>query len=122
MPPPRPRRRSKASARRLPAPYERFRREHARLWGAFDRLGATAADDGPLDARTRELVRLGMAAAARSESAVRSHVHRALEAGASREEVEHAVVLAITTVGFPAMMAALTWAQEAFARHGRGRR
>jgi AhpD family alkylhydroperoxidase len=108
-------------ASRLPGPYERFRTRYARLWSAFDGLGAAAADAGPLDARTRELVRLGMATASRAESAVQSHVHRALDAGASREEIEHAIFLAITTVGFPAMMAALTWAQEAFETHGRRR-
>jgi len=34
----------------------------------------------------RELIRLGMAAATKSESAVHSHTHRALEAGATAEE------------------------------------
>jgi AhpD family alkylhydroperoxidase len=114
-------RRTSNKASSLPGPYERFRTRHARLWSAFDRLGAAAAEEGPLDARTRELVRLGMATASRAESAVQSHVHRALDAGASRDEVEHAIFLAITTVGFPSMMAALTWAQEAFETHGRRR-
>ncbi len=87
---------------------------------ANDALGkwvATAADSGPLDAKTRELIKLGMAAAQRSESAVKSHAHRALAEGASAEEVTHAVLLGITTIGFPAMMTALSWVQEALDSH-----
>jgi AhpD family alkylhydroperoxidase len=70
-----------------------------------------------LPPKTRELIKLGMAAAAKSESAVQSHTHRALEAGATPAEIEHAVVLGVTTLGFPAMMAALAWAQSAIEAH-----
>ncbi len=49
--------------------------------------------------------------------AVHSHAHRALEAGASAGEVEHTVLLAVTTLGFPAMMTALAWGQAAIAGH-----
>jgi AhpD family alkylhydroperoxidase len=58
-----------------------------------------------------------LAAANQSESAVRSHTHRALEAGATAEEIHHALLLGITTIGFPAMMAALSWAQAAVEAH-----
>ncbi len=102
---------------KLPRPYERFRRAHPKVARAVDRLGATLAEAGPLDAKTRELVRLGMAAATRSESAVHSHVHRALEAGVTRKAIEHAILLGATTIGFPAMMSALTWANAAFESH-----
>lgn len=101
----------------LPQPYSEFKKKHAKVWKALDKLGAAAAESGPLDAQTRELVKLGMAAATRSESAVHSHVHRALDAGATIEEIEHAILLGVTTMGFPAMMAALTWAHAAFAAH-----
>jgi AhpD family alkylhydroperoxidase len=102
---------------KLPQPYQQFKKEHARVWRAYDKLGAAAAEEGPLDLKTRELIRLGMAAATRSESAVHSHTHRALEAGATAEEVEHAILLGVTTLGFPAMMTALTWAKVAMAAH-----
>jgi alkylhydroperoxidase/carboxymuconolactone decarboxylase family protein YurZ len=54
-----------------------------------------------------------MAAARGSESAVKSHAHRAIEAGATPAEIEHALTLGINTLGFPAMMTALSWAWEA---------
>lgn len=101
----------------LPKPYQQFKKTHTKVWRAYDKLGASAAESGPLDQKTRELIKLGMAAASKSESAVHSHTHRALEAGASVAEIEHALMLGITTLGFPTMMAALTWAHEAIANH-----
>ncbi|BCX03702.1 MAG: alkylhydroperoxidase [Candidatus Roseilinea sp.] len=97
----------------LPKTYQRFKKLHPKVWRAYERLGATAAESGPLDAKTRELIKLGMAAALRGESAVKSHTHRALAVGASNEEIIHAILLGITTIGFPAMMTALSWVQEA---------
>jgi AhpD family alkylhydroperoxidase len=102
----------------LPKPYQQFQQEHRTVWEAYDRLGAAAADAGPLERKVRELIKLGMAAAMRSESAVHSHVHRALAAGATTEEVEHAILLGVTTIGFPNMMAALSWASAAIAARG----
>jgi 4-carboxymuconolactone decarboxylase len=97
----------------LPTPYQNFAEEHLDVLRAFESLGEAAAQEGPLDRKMRELIKLGMAAATRSESAVHSHTHRALEAGALPEEIEHAIIVGVTTIGFPNMMAALTWAKAA---------
>jgi len=43
---------------------------------------------------------------------VHSHVRRALEAGAKPDEIYHALVLLVSTIGFPAVSAALSWARE----------
>lgn len=102
----------------LPKTYREFRDKHAKVWQAYEALGVAIADDGPLEAKVRELVKLGMAAAAGSEGSVDSHTHRALEAGATVEEVEHAILLGVTTVGFPRTMAALTWAAAAIKQRG----
>ena len=102
----------------LPKPYRKFQEQRPDLWQKYDALGAEAAQSGPLDEKVRELVKLGMAAAQGSESAVVSHTHRALETGASPAEIEHAILLGITTIGFPRMMASLTWAKAAIADHG----
>jgi len=100
----------------LPKNYRKFQEKHPQLYAAYEALGKTAAESGPLDEKTRELIKLGMAAARGSESAVKSHVHRAIEAGATPAEIEHALTLGINTLGFPAMMTALSWAWEALER------
>lgn len=98
---------------KLPRTYQRFSKAQPKVWRAYTRLGQAAAESGPLDEKTRELIKLGMSAALRSESAVKSHAHRAREAGASVDEIAHAIMLGVTTIGFPAMMTALYWTQEA---------
>ena len=99
----------------LPGAYTRFKDEHPQVWQALDQLGTAAAEAGPLEPKVRELIKLGMAAANRAKSAVHSHTHRALQAEATPQEVEHAIILGVSTLGFPNMMAALTWAKESIA-------
>jgi len=43
---------------------------------------------------------------------VMSHTRKALNAGVTKEELYHMALLALTTVGFPKMMAAMAWVQE----------
>jgi 4-carboxymuconolactone decarboxylase len=102
---------------KLPRSYQRFQGEFTQVWSAYENLGGAAAEAGPLDRKVRELIKLGMAAANQTESGVHSHTHRALEAGATTEEIQHAIVLGITTIGFPSMMAALSWSQAAIEDH-----
>ena len=94
-----------------------FRVEQPYVYKAHEQLGETVANAGPLEAKTRELIRLDMAAANRSESGVQSHTHRALESGATQEEIEHAILLGTNTLGFSTMMAAHSWAKKAMATH-----
>lgn len=92
--------------------YRRFIDRYPDVGKAYEELGETTKKVGPLDQRTAELVKLGIAIGARHEGAVHSHARRSLDAGASADEVRHAVLLATTTLGFPAMMAALSWVED----------
>jgi AhpD family alkylhydroperoxidase len=96
----------------LPAPYREFQRLYQEIWQAYDRLGAALHGGGPLDGKTRELVKLALAVGGRLEGAVHAHTRLALEAGASPDEIRHVVLLALTTIGFPSMMAARTWVED----------
>lgn len=82
------------------------------MYEAYESLGGAAHEGGPLDQKTRELVKLGMAIGGRLEGAVRSHAHRALEAGAMPAKIEHVILIAITTSGLPTAVAAFTWVEE----------
>lgn len=96
----------------LPAPYREFQSALPDVWKAYDRLGAAVHGGGPLDAKTRELVKLGIATGAGLEGATHAHARLALEMGASPAEIRHVVLLALTTIGFPSMMAARTWVED----------
>ncbi len=97
----------------LPAPYTDFRDEFPDVAKAYDALGSAAHEGGPLDDRTRQLVKLAMAVGGRLEGAVKAHARRALEMGIGPDEIKHVVLLAITTCGFPTAVAAYTWVGDA---------
>ncbi len=103
----------------LPEVYQQFERRFPTVKGAFDSLGAAEHKAGPLTEKERRLVKLGVAVGAESEGGVRSHVRKLLGIGASQEEILHAIVLALTTIGFPATNAALSWAEEVLAEEAR---
>lgn len=103
---------------KLPGAYEAFKRGYPLIAKAYDRLGELSHEAGPLNPKTRELIKLAMAIGARMEGAVHSHTRRALSAGATLSEIRHLVLLGVTTLGFPSTVAALTWVEDVL---GRGR-
>jgi AhpD family alkylhydroperoxidase len=105
---------------KLPGRYEDFRDEFPAIARAYDDLGNLTAEAGPLDEKTVQLVKLGMALASGQEGAVHSHARRALQAGANRDEIRHAGLLGLTTLGFPCMMRGLAWIDDV-AGAGRGK-
>jgi alkylhydroperoxidase/carboxymuconolactone decarboxylase family protein YurZ len=98
--------------RKLPKRFLKFQKDYPAVGAAYTQLGVAAKQAGPLDEQTRALVGLGIAVGARHEGAVHSHTRKALEAGCTPQEIRHAVVLAVTTLGFPNMMAALSWVDD----------
>lgn len=96
--------------------YTRIRQRYPEYFAAVEGLGSAARQAGPLDARTLHLLQLAAAAAIRSEGAVHSHVRRAREAGASAAEIHHALLALTSTLGFPAVAAALSWADDILGR------
>lgn len=96
---------------KLPKAFETFRARYRGVAEAYEALGAAAHEAGPLDPKSRELVKLGIAIGGRLEGAVRSHARRAREAGATPREIEHVILLAVTTAGLPTAVAAFTWVE-----------
>lgn len=101
----------------LPKWYAYMKERHKDFIAALEHLGETVRKDGPLDEKTSQLVQLAAAAAIRSEGSVHSHARRAVKAGASPEEVFHAIILLTSTIGFPSTSAALSWAHEEIGRN-----
>ena len=79
---------------------------------ALEALGSAARQQGPLENKTAHLVQLAAAAAIQSEGAVHSHAQRATAAGATSEEIYHAVLLLVSTIGFPKVAAAISWVDD----------
>jgi 4-carboxymuconolactone decarboxylase len=100
----------------LPDTYQRFKQQYPDYFGAVEALGAAVRHAGPLDEQVIQLIQLGAAAAIRSEGAVHSHVRRALKAGATPEQIHHSLLALTSTIGFPTVIAALSWADDVIAR------
>lgn len=101
---------------KLPKSYEAFKRRYSQIWLAYDRLGSLSHKAGPLNEKTRELVKLALSIGAKLEGAAHSHTRRALEAGATPMEIRHLVLLGLTTLGFPSTIAALSWVEDVLKR------
>lgn len=97
---------------RLPAQASSFAHRNPEVWEAYQRLGKACSQAGPLDAKTRRLVKLALAVGAGSEGAVHSHVRRGLTEGLEPEELRHVATLGVSTLGLSASVAAATWIED----------
>lgn len=89
-----------------------FAEQFPEAWQAYEALGKACAESGPLSARERRLLKLALAIGARSEGAVHSHARQGVAEGLAPEELRQVAALAITTLGFPAAMAGLSWIND----------
>jgi AhpD family alkylhydroperoxidase len=80
---------------------------------AFASMAQAATAANALDAKTKELIALGIAVAVRCDDCIGFHAKAACERGASREEVIEALAMAIYMGAGPSVMYA-SHALEAF--------
>ncbi len=72
--------------------------------GGFGHLSKTATSDGALSAKVKELIALGIAITVRCDGCIAFHVHDAIKAGASREEITETIGVAVLMGGGPSVM------------------
>jgi alkylhydroperoxidase/carboxymuconolactone decarboxylase family protein YurZ len=92
--------------------YLKLKERHSDLIEAVETLSKAARKAGPLDDKTAHLIQLGAAAAIHSKGSVSSHTARALDSGATLAEIQHAIIVLTSTIGFPTVAAALSWVDE----------
>jgi 4-carboxymuconolactone decarboxylase len=109
---------SRAPGSRVPGTFQEFVARFPELGETHERIAQAVAAAGPLDGRTMSLVKIGICLGAGLETAVKSHVRRALEQGASEAEIEQAILLGMNTCGFPRTVAAWSWARQELAGRG----
>ncbi len=69
----------------------------------FKEFMESVLSEGKLDLKTKELIAVGVAIAARCKYCIAIHVEKALKAGATKEEILEAASVAILMGGGPAM-------------------
>ena len=96
----------------IPKRYSKFKEDYPEVIASYESMGDAVHSAGPLDKKTRALIKLAISTGARLEGAVHSHARKALKAGATKEEMKQVAVLSLPTIGLPSMMAAFSWIDD----------
>jgi 4-carboxymuconolactone decarboxylase len=89
-----------------------FKERYPDAWSAYEQLKAACDRQGPLDAKTVELVKIAVSTAQEHHGGLIAHISQARKAGATEEEIHHAILLTTGLVGIPAVLAAFATAME----------
>ncbi len=82
-----------------------FTENHGEIYDAYSNFGKLVHEKGgPLDEKTRWLIKIALSTDNQYELALRTHILKALKSGCTKEEIEHAMLLVAPTSGFPKMM------------------
>jgi len=98
--------------KQLPKRFKKFQKDFPEVAKVYEELGSAVHKSGPLNEKTRALVKLAISTGAGMEGAVHSHTRKAVEAGCSKTEIKQTVMLALPTIGFPATMAVMSWVED----------
>ena len=96
----------------MPETLDKFKRQYADVWEAYEELRDMCDKHGPLDTRTVELIKTAVSSAMGHEGGVIAHVSQARRAGASPEEIYQALLCTMAQAGFPATLASITAARK----------
>lgn len=92
------------------------------VYEAYERYGrAVHEQGGPLDEKTRWLIKVAISASHGFGKAQLTHMGKARQAGCSEAELRHALLLVAPTAGFPRMMEAMERLRESEAEAAAGR-
>jgi AhpD family alkylhydroperoxidase len=72
--------------------------------GGFARLHKEAVAEGALSPKVKELIALGIGISVRCDGCISYHVHDALRAGATREELAETIGVAVLMGGGPSVV------------------
>ncbi len=97
----------------LPATFKNIVKKYPEVWKAHEQLTQACSEAGPLDRKTRELIKVGISLGAGLETATQRHAIMAKENGATLDEIYQAVLMAMTTCGHPTTAAGWQWVRSA---------
>ena len=85
-----------------------YTEHHQEIYDAYENYGRLVHENGgPLSEKTRWLIKVALSTDCQYEYALQTHILKALKAGCSKEEIEHAILLVAPTSGFPRTMQGL---------------
>jgi AhpD family alkylhydroperoxidase len=85
--------------------FSEFKEEFPEIHAKQESLGKEVHEKGgPLDGKSRWLIKIAISAACNHKRALETHIRKARAAGINEDEIKHALLLLIPTAGFPAFM------------------
>ncbi|WP_286856416.1 MULTISPECIES: carboxymuconolactone decarboxylase family protein [Sphingobacterium] len=95
-------------------PFVTFKQEAPEVFAGFNGLVESLMGTTALDAKTKQLIYLGMKVAQGDATAVMFHVPMAKKLGASRDEVKETILLTLTVCGLKGINTSLIQALEIY--------
>src|SRR5579864_9758655 len=90
--------------RQVSANLKKLRKDIPDTMQAFSALAQAAGRDGALDKKTKELIALALGVAAHCDGCIGFHAEALVKLGATRQEVEEALGMAVYMGGGPSLM------------------
>ncbi len=95
---------------------EYLKAHHGEIYEAYETYGRLIhTEGGPLDEKTRWLIKVAISSTSEYQFALKTHIRKAIAAGCSVEEIEHAILMIAPSAGFPRMMEGLMILREVIA-------
>jgi alkylhydroperoxidase/carboxymuconolactone decarboxylase family protein YurZ len=98
--------------KKVPGPFRKFVETYPECAMTYEALATASRLAAGFAEKEAELLKLALAMGSRLEGAVHSHARRALEAGATAEEVRGVALLGLTTLGLPHTMMGTSWIED----------
>ena len=96
----------------LPKFFQEVIKKYPGIAERYEDLAKAISETKGLDERSQRLVKLAISIGAKTEGGVHSQVRKCKEAGITDDEIYHAALLGITTIGWPSAMATLSWMND----------
>ena len=90
--------------RQISANLRKLRSDIPDVMKGFSALAQAASRDGALDKKTKELIALALGVAAHCDGCIGFHVEALVKLGATRQEIEEALGMAVYMGGGPSLM------------------
>ena len=98
--------------KRLPPTLQEFIKRYPKVWSAHENLGLECKHAGPLSDKQIQLIKIAVTGTLTLETAVKTHVKKAVQAGASKHEIEHTILQLLPIVGMGRTIMVMKWYQE----------
>ncbi len=95
-------------------PLEVFQKEAPEVASAFNGLVVALKNTSGLDAKTKQLVYIGIKSALGDTAAVYFHVPMAKKLGATRDEIKDTILITLTVCGLKGVASCLPLAMEVY--------